>query len=493
MKLNAQIKLLISFLLLVTVLANAGIFLYNQYHEKVDLLVDMVMQKNRFLERISQDVDSSHLIANLQRELSVPEWSRSMLVDEKGTILFQEQMSAKNEDQVLLRSGKLQQVLKSGVIEGLVEEEAKDGMAFVAYRVVPKLGFFLTVAPKRLVISSLQYQMAMAFLICVAFLALADIGVSYVLNRITNSLERLSQQVEQFGQDGVRIEALEQGGSEEISTLSKNFNKMTQSIEDLIAVKEKKSSMDAEIRMAEQVQMSFFPEMSVRTREYSLAGYTQQMHGCGGDWLYHFEVDHFLFIAVGDVTGHGLSSALLTGVSRTYFSVIEDVRIADPGELLEGLNRVLHKVAKGSLSMTFFLGRINLVTGEMDFANASHCAPFVFKNENGQNVGTESVMAEPGSILGLRPSSKYSTSKYFLKAQDTLFVCTDGLVELRTPTGRPLGERKLIKSLKELFAQNEFETLSPKLSSYVKQASGGQPCEDDISWMILRINQLRSV
>lgn len=488
MKLNSQIKILISVLLVFAVLTSGVIFLKSQFTEKKEMITDLILQKNRFLSRAIQSADFSKIPQILNEELSVPEWSRTMLIDKNGKILFQDSYSKSQHDEVLLKSKRLSQVLSSGSSEGLFTDASfADGEVFLGYNNVPGVGAILSVAPVSLIQKSMAFQALSVGIITILILTFGLLLFSAVLNRLTLGLEILSKEADNIGRGNLKTRINHKLGAQEIEILANAFNSMAKNIEDLILVKEKKSYIDAEIRTAEKVQKSFFPELHVDEPQYSIAGYSEQLHGCGGDWLYHFRRGDYLYLGVGDVTGHGLSSALLTGVSRAVFSVFEDDPKISPARMLENLHKVLFKVAQGSLTMTFFLAKIDMTTGECTYSNASHCSPLLLNKSSG-DWESEFILGQAGPLLGSESHKSFSDNKCMIKKGDWLFVYTDGVPEMKIGSAeanpKSLGDRRMIKLLKESL-NKKGAPLTQHIANRLKDMRTVHPVDDDFSWMMV--------
>lgn len=145
--------------------------------------------------------------------------------------------------------------------------------------------------------------------------------------------------------------------------------------------------------------------------------------GVGGDFYDAFPLpDGRLAIAVGDVIGHDVEAAVSMGSVRSALRAyaMQDPR---PDHVLRELNRLVCSCADMTMT-TVFYGVFTPWNGTFHYANAGHPHPLLVRD------GTASPMAHRhGLITGAIPQAEYVVFETSLRADDVLFVYTDGLVE----------------------------------------------------------------
>jgi phosphoserine phosphatase RsbU/P len=151
-----------------------------------------------------------------------------------------------------------------------------------------------------------------------------------------------------------------------------------------------------------------------------------------GDFIDAFSIDdrHWGFY-LADVSGHGVSSALVTVLLRTFvqrqvasYVRSNDTLILSPAQLLMRLNQ---EMAHEDLDkhLTIFYGIIDLVEDSLLFANAGHFPwPILCAN------GTTQELEQPGLPVGLSPTARYENRVLSLPSQASLAVFSDGLLEV---------------------------------------------------------------
>ena len=153
----------------------------------------------------------------------------------------------------------------------------------------------------------------------------------------------------------------------------------------------------------------------------------------GGD-LYDFRADAegSLWIAAGDVSGHGYSCGIQGAmVKASFLSLVKAGR--SPGEILGEIDRVLRTAGETRLFTTLALVRLDPVTGEAVWANAGHPYPLVVEE------GSCRELACPGLPLGQGPERQYVDARFTIAPQGLLVFASDGLYEGLDPFEEPYG------------------------------------------------------
>lgn len=279
--------------------------------------------------------------------------------------------------------------------------------------------------------------------------------------------------------------------SDEVGALASNFNKMAQEVSRLLAQTAEKARMEAELNTAKTVQETLFPLNTFSKDGVEIAGFYEPASECGGDWWYYSEIDDKVYFWIGDATGHGAASALITSAARSAASVIEQVS-PGPGAVLQVLNRAIYDVSKGQIMMTFFVGAYDKVTRKLTYANASHEPPFLINKKDGEIKKKDLIplIDVNGPRLGQNRETNYQEAEVDLKKGDYLFFYTDGVTDIRNPAGEGWGERAFVKSLTSSLtgsdqAINAREKFTNQFSEFRKQSG----LVDDVTFFMVRIGE----
>ncbi len=256
--------------------------------------------------------------------------------------------------------------------------------------------------------------------------------------------------------------------------------------------KEEKARMDAELSAARAVQDALLPNpIEVPTAHISY--FYEPASQTGGDWFHHhYDKNHNrLYAFVGDVTGHGLPSALLTAVvsgaiqshlkkefdksEKGNMSIEESLR-----ELSEIANfAVFSAGTRSNRFMTMCFACLDLDSGELGIVSAGHTPPYIF-NDKDKRVST---LPCSGSLLGFSEIASFGYASQTLLPGDSVFLYTDGLLE-NVNNGLPiLSSRSLRKTIQ---ANQAPKTCIEELSKLVLGAAREQALDDDVTVYMFR-------
>lgn len=251
-----------------------------------------------------------------------------------------------------------------------------------------------------------------------------------------------------------------------------------------------KIRMEGELKTAAAVQNALLPKQLPNVANYELANYYQSASETGGDWHGVLtKVENFLFLLVGDVTGHGSPAALVAASASATCRTIEDLFESElsssgsfltPSKILEYVNASVYKAGHPLFLMTFLAIRIDLNDGNLLFSNAGHTFPILLRGN-----GEFHHLLNSNNCLGSQKTLTFSETSYTLEPGDTLVCYTDGLIELENSTGEMWGMRRLRRSMK----QNSKDSVQPLVNHIVDevhQFQNGNPLVDDITLLACR-------
>ncbi len=249
-----------------------------------------------------------------------------------------------------------------------------------------------------------------------------------------------------------------------------------------------KINADAErdMKMATFVQQSFYMRKAPRVKEFDVAFYFKPMAGVSGD-LYDFftSENNLTGTALFDVSGHGISSGLVTMLSKSIIT----------REFVNGMNEKLSDVMynvnekickdKGDVEnyLTGILLRFNGST--VDYVNAGH-PPLLFRNAAGKVIqAAVAGSSASGSLVGMRYIPvEYKTMRFNMKKGDSLLLYTDCLQESRNLTGEEYSTERIMKAFEKSTgpsAQQKLETVLNDFNQYTKDV----PLKDDLTMIVI--------
>jgi serine phosphatase RsbU (regulator of sigma subunit) len=182
----------------------------------------------------------------------------------------------------------------------------------------------------------------------------------------------------------------------------------------------------------------------------------------GGDFYDAVALDHCLCVAIADVSGKGVSAAI---VAATLQGIIHSQFLAEQSlpDIARVLNHFLCSRKVGKYATVVLLKLFP--NGELEYMNCGHVQPLAI-------LGTEVCMLEESNlIVGLILDAQYTPSAYMLRPGERILLPTDGLTEAEDSTGAVFGESRLIACV---IQQNVDEILEE-----VAQFSAPNPAQDD--------------
>ena len=145
----------------------------------------------------------------------------------------------------------------------------------------------------------------------------------------------------------------------------------------------------------------------------SLAGHAVPATECAGDWWHYRQIGDQMIVVIGDVTGHGVSAALITAAAHSAFAALMEELAKTPTQaisaalIVERLNVGIFATCGGSSSMSFQASVIDLIEGKLSFINAEHRPAYIFRqstDEMAMKMEQTAIQLLLVPSLGLQPS-----------------------------------------------------------------------------------------
>jgi len=238
------------------------------------------------------------------------------------------------------------------------------------------------------------------------------------------------------------------------------------------------AEQEQELKRALEIQRGLLPKDLPQLRGTELAGAWQPARTVGGDY---FDVVQFgetrIGICIGDVSGKGLTAALLMSNLQAAFRAFatED---ATPAQVCAKLNAfVAGNVAPGKF-ITFFYAVVDVERRTLAYENAGHCPALLLR----ANGGTEFLRGH-GAVLGVIPEWRYTDETLQLNAGDRLFLYTDGVTEAENDAAEEFGYDRLVQASTPL-ARESAAGANRRIMEEVASFCKGQ-FRDDVTVVVL--------
>jgi PAS domain S-box-containing protein len=241
----------------------------------------------------------------------------------------------------------------------------------------------------------------------------------------------------------------------------------------------------ASLNVAKEVQQSLLPRRSPIEKRLDIAGSSLYCDETGGDYFDYFKLPHIALdtysIAIGDVSGHGISSALQMASTRAYLRsrAMQGGQIA---EIIMDVNRLVSEDTRETgVFMTLFFLVIEAHSGHATWVRAGHEPALLYDPD----LDHFEQLEGKGIPLGVDDNWKYSNYKITIKPGQILILITDGLWESRNLNGEMFG-RERFKNIIRQCAGLKAEEITENVFKAVTSFQGKAQQEDDITMVVLK-------
>ncbi|HET7220593.1 MAG TPA: SpoIIE family protein phosphatase [Vicinamibacterales bacterium] len=314
-----------------------------------------------------------------------------------------------------------------------------------------------------------------------AVIALAVIGIVPISHRMTQHVSSLSEGVRQLAGGDFKARVPVQS-RDEFGTLAASFNKMAEDLERHQALVVEQERLRRELELSRLIQTEMLPRTSLRLGAAEIGGLSIPAREVGGDFFNYFALpDGRLALLVGDVSGKGVSAALLMANVQATLRARLPLE-TDLARLADGLDREIDQNTPKSVYVTLFLGILDLEQSRVRYVNAGHNPQFLLRRRGGIEP-----LSSTGMPIALYAGHGYQESVVDVAAGDLLFFYTDGLVETENEKGEMFGAERL-QTLLAVEHEQRIETVLERVDTAVRSFRGHAEPFDDATMMALRID-----
>src|SRR6476646_8394615 len=343
--------------------------------------------------------------------------------------------------------------------------------------------------------------LAIAFAIVVLIALLIGVGLTRKITYSVANLYRATQHINR-GDFSHRIDV---GAKDQLAALQVSFNSMTDNLQKLIAEQKEKERLQSELEIAHEVQAQLFPRANVGTSTLELHGICRPARIVSGDYYDFLSYGpEQVMVAVGDISGKGISAALLMATIHSAVRAYEQeqlvsvstaaaygttTRIASietrvtappsPAQMLWLLNRHLFQSTQPEKYATLFLGFYDDEKHRLTYSNAGHLPPIVVAAD-----GTVRRLGTGGTVVGLFPDCDYQEETVELYPGDIFIAFSDGITEPENDFGE-FGEERLIETVAS-YRHLPLERITEHVISAVQDWIGSTEQPDDITLVLAR-------
>ena len=400
--------------------------------------------------------------------------------------IFTETMEQDNPERMAL--GK---AMVSGE-EGMRMLTLNGELCYVFYQPLGETGFSAAiVCPERDIFYGYNRLRNVVILIFILGMLIMHIILSTVFRREIAPMRSLAEQAETIADGNFDEVLLDTGRKDEIGRLVHSFSEMQRSlvkyIEEIKNTSAEKASIERELYVARDIQMSMVPRIFPpfpEREDIDLFASMTPAKEVGGD-LYDFFVENeCLYFCIGDVSGKGVPASLFMAVTRNLFRVIAQ-QGNSPEEIAKSINHALSAENDQGMFVTMFIGKVNLKTGELTYCNCGHNPPVVCE------PGKEArflPMQYVNLALGTWDGFEFQGERIPDIREWKILLYTDGLNEAENPRYELFGNDRLIHLMNGV-SQLDAEGIIQMLQEEVERHRSGASPNDDLTLLSLTVKK----
>lgn len=326
----------------------------------------------------------------------------------------------------------------------------------------------------------LQFTLVLVLLL-LFFYAIAVLFAAVLIFSITRAVNRIEKGTKAV-ERGDFTYRINMKPHNQLGEMAMSFDRMTESIVHLLANVAESERLQSEIEIAASIQRNLLPKEGPQFRGVSFSAHFEPTASIGGDYYDVFNLDKSrLAVAIGDVSGHGLSTGLVMAMVKAAITTLVEEG-ADEVSLFRRLNELVYRSTERRAFMTLAFTIFDLERGTIRHTNAGHLYPYLLREGEPPRA-----IEVPSLPLGVRAEIRTHTAEVELREGDAIVYLSDGIVEAQDINGEPFGFEQL-ESLLGSSPDRSPSNMRDRLLDAVARHCGTRPADDDRTLMILRFD-----
>jgi sigma-B regulation protein RsbU (phosphoserine phosphatase) len=323
-------------------------------------------------------------------------------------------------------------------------------------------------------------------LLAVVFLVieLAALIIGVVLAKaITKTISELYRAT-QFVREGNFSHRVAVERKDQLGVLGESFNLMTGSISRLIDEQKQLQRLENEISIAREVQDQLFPRGLPKVEGLEIEAICKAARSVSGDYYDFIQLDPtHVAIALGDISGKGISAALLMASLQAALRS----QLLTPGseqlstaELVGRLNKHLVRNTGEDRFATFLVAVYDMETRKLRYTNAGHLPGFCLSDSKSMHLDVG------GMVLGIVDDYPYLEGVVDVPRDAVFIAYSDGLVEPENAYGEEFGVSRL-EAAAQRARQGDPKRIATALMTAAEEWSGSPEQADDMTVIVAKL------
>ena len=328
-------------------------------------------------------------------------------------------------------------------------------------------------------------------ILLIVMLVLIAFTLYAIIHRQLKPLTVLAVKTREIAHGNFHVHLPAVNTNDEIRHLRDAFDNMQQSLDsyvsELKATTASKASMENELKVASEIQMSMlpktYPPYPDRT-DIDLYGQLLPAKAVGGDLFDFFINEGKLFFCIGDVSGKGVPASLLMAVTRSQFRTVS-AHESTPDKIVSFISDAMSEGNDTNMFVTLLVGVLDLSTGMLRYSNAGHEAPLLI---SGSDDRLGMLPVDSNIPAGVMSGWTFTCQEALIDRQTTIFLYTDGLTEAEDMQHNQFGEDRILEAARQVqnaHSQQPRDIVNA-MTQAVRQFVGKAEQSDDLTMLAIR-------
>ncbi|MDJ0987070.1 MAG: SpoIIE family protein phosphatase [Desulfobacterales bacterium] len=256
------------------------------------------------------------------------------------------------------------------------------------------------------------------------------------------------------------------------------FNEIVPKLEDHL-------SIISALEVAQEVQQSLLPKNDPALQGFDISGSSVYCNETGGDYYDFINIDgERLGVMVGDVSGHGVESALLMATARALIMM----RASMPGSAASIINDVNKQLSLDTYDtgnfMTFFYCELAASDPEIRWVRAGHDPALIYDPDTDKF----DELKGQGLAFGLDFTYQYDAFKRRVEPGQVMVIGTDGIWEMHNKAGEMFGKEALMEIIRcnhTASASQIVDIITETLEHFREDKAQ----EDDVTLVVIKVDR----
>ena len=254
--------------------------------------------------------------------------------------------------------------------------------------------------------------------------------------------------------------------------------------------------IEEELNLAKAVQEALLPTLNEKNKIYEYYAKYKSLEKVSGDFFDIIQItENKIGILMLDVSGHGVASALVTAMAKVAFNT-NATKIDDISKIFFEINNELVTfLGESDYYLTAFLGILDFETQKLEYVNAGHSSPYIYRHKNGHIDTLEVTSFYVGAMEDIDFEAKITK----LDENDILLIYTDGIIEAMNKESKLYSDERLYNvfietasSIKKSSDNNYIKKIVDEIIKDLKIFKEGQKQNDDISIIAFKTKKVKT-